>query len=153
MTPHKITAALAISEQYKSYEAIDNVLDRLRWCRNKFGYMQQDVANLLGIERSQYVAYEGGYTDYIPKEIVDKLASIYNVPVTDFLDDYNYLLYYGQGKLIREYRESLGMRKQEFANSMGIDRNSLRCWETEKKRISKDSYEKFFRGVILRNKR
>ena len=47
---------------------------------------------------------ENGAVDYYTKEIADKLAAFYEIPVYDLLDDYNLFLYIGQGKLIREYR-------------------------------------------------
>lgn len=91
---------------------------------------------------------ENGAVDYYTKEIADKLAAFYEIPVYDLLDDYNLFLYTGQGKLIREYRESLGMKIKPFAQLIGIDRNLLRAWEADQKRMSLNSWNKFFKNII-----
>lgn len=65
-----------------------------------------------GISRTKYIEYEVGSVDHYPKQSVDKLATLYRVSVDDLLDDYNRFLYRGQGKTIREYRESLGFNKK-----------------------------------------
>ena len=102
IAPRRLMEAQLFNQQYQSYEDIQNVPDRLRWCRYRMGLMQKEVADLIGITREHYIDFEVGYADCYPKEIVDKLAALYQVPVDDLLDDYNRFLYQGQGKLIRE---------------------------------------------------
>ena len=130
IAPRKILEAQLFNQQYQNYEDIPNVPDRLRWCRR------------------HYIDFEVGYVDYYPKEIVDKLAELYGVPVDDLLDDYNRFLYKGQGKMIREYRESLGLKKKPFARLMGISPNLLRAWEDHQKRMNINSWNKYFKGKI-----
>ena len=48
--------------------------------------MQREVANLVGIDRSTYIHYERGETEYFPLEIMEKIAALYSIPVTDLLD-------------------------------------------------------------------
>ena len=148
IAPRRLLEAQLFNQQYQNYEDILNVPDRLRWCRHHMGLMQKEVAELIGISRGHYIDFEVGYVDHYPKEIVDKLAELYQIPVDDLLDDYNRFLYKGQGKLIREYRESLGLKKKPFARLMGIEPNSLRAWESDQKRMFKDSWEKYFKGKI-----
>ena len=93
IAPRKILEAQLFNQQYQNYEDIPNVPDRLRWCRHHMGLMQKKVAELIGISRGHYIDFEVGYVDYYPKEIVDKLAELYGVPVDDLLDDYNRFLY------------------------------------------------------------
>lgn len=107
IAPRKLLEAQLFNQQYQNYEDIPNVQDRLRWCRHHMGLMQKEVAELIGITRGHYIDFEVGYVDHYPKEIVDKLAELYQVPVDDLLDDYNRFLYKGQGKLIQEYRRAL----------------------------------------------
>ena len=148
IAPRKILEAQLFNQQYQNYEDIPNVPDRLRWCRHHLGLMQKEVAELIGISRGHYIDFEVGYVDYYPKEIVDKLAELYGVPVDDLLDDYNRFLYKGQGKMIREYRESLGLKKKPFARLMGISPNLLRAWEDHQKRMNINSWNKYFKGKI-----
>ena len=70
------------------------------------------------------------------------------MPVTDLLDEYNLFLYRGQGKLIKEYRLSLGLGKEPFARMLGVSESSVRVWEKDKKRINKHSWENCFRGKV-----
>ncbi len=148
IAPRRLLAAQLFHQQYHSYEEITNVPDRLRWCRHQMGLMQKEVAERIGITRGHYIDFESGYIDYFPKEIVDKLAALFEIPADDLLDDYNRFLYKGQGKMIREYRESLGLKKKTFAKLMEIEPNSLRAWESDQKRMFKDSWEKYFKDVI-----
>jgi DNA-binding XRE family transcriptional regulator len=150
IAPRKLLEAQQFNRRYHSYEEISSVPDRLRWCRHQQGWMQKEVAERIGITREQYISYENGGVDYYPKKIVDKLAALYQIPVEDLLDDYNLFLYAGQGKLIREYRESLGMKKRPFARMLGIFPRNLQLWETEQKRVSKNSWQKYFSDVIFR---
>ena len=148
IAPRKLLEAQLINQQYQNYEDLPTVQDRLRWCRHHKGLMQKEVAELTGISHSRYSDMENGAVDYYTKEIADKLAAFYEIPVYDLLDDYNLFLYTGQGKLTREYRERLGLKIKPFAQLIGIDRNLLRAWEADRKRISFNSWNKFFKNII-----
>ena len=89
---------------------------------------------------------ECGVTQHMPIEMVKRLAKFYDVPVTDFLDEFNKFLYDGQANRIRAYRESLGMGKKPFARAMGISIRSLQGWENGRKVISRKCWEKHFKG-------
>ena len=149
IAPRKLLEAQVFNQQYHSYKEIPNVPERLRWCRHHMGLMQKEVAKRIGVSRRHYMELEDGYLTYYSKEIVDKLAELYQVPVNDLLDDYNRFLYKGQGKLIKEYREQLGLKKKPFARLLGIPPCLLRAWETEQKRTSFSSWEKYFKNKII----
>ena len=110
-TPRKFSDAQRFYQQHPNYQDIDNIPDRLRWCRYRLGLMQEDVANRIGITRAQYLRYEAGTINYYPPEIIEKLSELYQ----DLLDDYNRFLYAGQGKQIQACRTALGLNKKEFA--------------------------------------
>ena len=148
VAPRKLLEAQLFNQQYHCYEEIQNVPDRLRWCRHRLGLMQKEVAELVGISRARYVDFETGSVDYYSKEIVDKLSKIFGIPVTDLLDNYNLFIYRGQGRMIREYRESLGMKKKPFAKMIGLDPGLLRAWEAEQKQMFRNSWEKYFKELI-----
>ena len=118
IAPRRLLEAQLFNQQYQNYEDIPNVQDRLRWCRHHMGLMQKEVADLIGISRGHYI------------------------------DDYNRFLYKGQGKMIREYRGSLGLKKKPFARLLKLDPGTLRCWESDQKRMFKDSWEKYFKDII-----
>ena len=66
--PRKILEATQFNQRYRSYEEIDNVPDRLRWCRHSRGLMQTEVARFIGVSVSSYKSMEKGGTHSIPQE-------------------------------------------------------------------------------------
>lgn len=148
MTPRKLLEAQIFNRQYHSYEDIDNIPDRLRFCRHRLGLMQKEVAEVAGISRSTYINLETGNHNSFDKTVADKLAALFDIPVCDLLDDYNRFMALGQGKLIREYRESMKLGKKPFARLLGVSTNLIRAWEGETKQISLKSWEKYFKGRI-----
>ncbi len=64
IAPRKLLEAELFNQQYNHYEEIDNVPDRLRWCRHHMGLMQKEVAEQIGITRGHYIDFETGYVDY-----------------------------------------------------------------------------------------
>ncbi|MGM9651302.1 MAG: helix-turn-helix domain-containing protein [Faecousia sp.] len=148
ISPRKLLEAWLFNQQYHCYEEIQSVPDRLRWCRHHMSLMQKEVAERTGISRARYIDLGTGAVDHYPKEIVDRLAELFGVPATVFLGEYNLFLYRGQGKMIREYRESLGLQKNPFARLIGVDPNLLRAWEADQKQMFRNSWEKNFKDLI-----
>lgn len=109
---------------------------------------QKEVSELTGISRFRYADFESGVTEYIPKDTADKLAEFYNIPVYDLLDGFNRFHYFGQGKLIKSHRESLGYTLPAFAQLLGVRPKLLRAWESETKQLSRKSWEKYFKNTI-----
>lgn len=144
--PRKILEATQFHQQYHSYREIQNIPDRLRWCRHSKGLRQKDAAEKLGISLSTYKSIEEGFNQYVSQELTQKLAQFYNVPVADLQNEYNRFLCDGQAYRIRRYRESLGLGKKPFARAMGIPIRSLQEWENERKVISYKSWERYFKG-------
>jgi transcriptional regulator with XRE-family HTH domain len=56
--------------------------DNLRVLRNKHNFSQQDVADLLGVNRKTYVSWEFGTAD-IKSSYIPKLADIMQVDIND----------------------------------------------------------------------
>jgi len=146
--PRKILEATQFNQSYQRYEDIENVSDRLRWCRHSRGLLQAEVAQRIGVSSNVYKNIEDGITQQIPKEVADKLSQLYEVPVTDFLDAYNRFLYIGQAQCIREYREKMGLGKKAFARAMGIPIRSLQGWESGRKVISRQNWERCFKRLF-----
>lgn len=145
IAPRKLLEAQLFNKQYHSYEDIDNIPDRLRFCRHRLGLMQKEVAQIAGISRSTYINLETGNLNGFNKSAADKLAQLFQIPVYDLLDDYNRFLCDGQACRIRAYRESMGMGKKTFARKMGIPIRCLQAWENGVKTVSLKSWEKYFK--------
>ena len=141
ITPRKLLEAQTFNRKYHCYAEIDNVPDRLRWCRYQLGLMQSEVADAVGASRSLYIHLENGACEKYPLPVMDKLAKLYQMPVLDLLDAYNRFLYTGQGKQIRILRESKGMSVREFAESLGVYASTVRKWEADRERMCKRTWE------------
>ena len=134
--------------QHESHLDFETVPERIRWCRQKRGLMQKEVAELLGVSRTVYISYETGTAGYYPKEIVDKLAALFQIDVFDLLDDYNRFQYKGQGRAISQSRRLMGLSKKAYARMLGIDSGTLNNWEKDKKRMNRSSWEKLFKELL-----
>lgn len=100
----------------------------------------------MGMSKNVYKSIEEGPTQHIQREIAEQLAQFYDVPVMDFLDEFNQFLYEGQAERIRAYRESFGMGQKPFARKMGIPIRNLQEWESGRKVISMRCWERHFKG-------
>lgn len=58
----------------------------LKRLRSKTKYSNQDIADLLGIDRNTYANWESETTD-IKSQYIPKLADIFNVKIQDLFDD------------------------------------------------------------------
>lgn len=72
----------------------------------------------------------------------------FHIPVDDLLDDYNRFQYKGQGELLRECREKMGLKKKTFARLLHVHPNTYRDWEADKKRMFKITWNKYFRDIV-----
>jgi len=104
--------------------------------------MQKEVAERVEIPLTLYEEMERGDCQEYPAHAVDKLAALYQVPVTDLLDEYSQFLYNGPVDQIRRTRERLGLSRKGFAALIGAGEESVRDWETGRKKVSKKSWEK-----------
>lgn len=95
--PHKFLDAEKFNLRFSDASEITEIADKLRWYRYQKGLRQRDVADYAGIDRSTYIHYEEAGRDFYPKEHMEKLAELFEVPLEDLLDDYNLFLLRGQG--------------------------------------------------------
>lgn len=144
IAPRKLLDAQLFNQRYHSYAEISSVPDRLRWCRHRLGLMQAEVAQKIGVSRSLYVHMESGVCEKCPLDIMDKLAALYQVPVTDLLDEYNLFLYRGQGQQVKALRESRSMSVSQFAECLGVYATTVRKWEADQARMCKRTWELLF---------
>ena len=67
--------------------------NKRRWYRYQKGLRQRDAADYAGIDRSTYIHYEEAGQDFYPKEHMEKLAELFEVPLENLLDDYKAALW------------------------------------------------------------
>lgn len=141
----KISEAFSLNRKYRHYEDIASIPDRLRWRRHELGLLQKEVAAKIGVTRSVYNSLETGETQSCDPEVLNRLAALYRVPVSDLLDGYSRFLLSGQGQAIQQLRASLNMTREQFADHLHTDVRNILAWETEKKRISRRMWERYFK--------
>lgn len=144
LAPHHLVESEKFNIRFSDPKEITEMADKFRWYRYKKALLQREVADYIGIDRSTYVGYEKTGRGYYPIEHMEKLATLFGIPVTDMLDGYNRFLYDGQGRQIRERRKHLGMTQREYAALLGVPLGALKRWEQNKVRIFKSTWEQYF---------
>ena len=143
-TTKKISEVVALNRKYRRYEDIVSIPDRLRWRRHELGLLQKEVAAKIGVTRSVYNSLETGEVETCDPAVMDKLAALYGIPVSDLLDDHHRFLLSGQGQAIQALCTSLNMTRSQFADHLHTDVWNIQAWETEQKTISKRMWERYF---------
>lgn len=146
--PHKFLDAEKFNLRFSDASEITEIADKLRWYRYQKGLRQRDAADYAGIDRSTYIHYEEAGRDFYPKEHMEKLAELFEVPVDTLLDDYNLFLRNGQGNQIKAIRMKLGLTQKQYADKLGVSLGNLKHWEQNRKQIFKSTWEKYFKQSL-----
>ena len=150
LAPHHLVESEKFNIRFSDPSQITEVADKLRWYRYRKALLQREIAELIGIDRSTYIKYEESDHDYYSIEHMTKLAELYEVPITDLLDEYNLFLYNNQGKQIRKKRMQLGLSREEYAKNIGVSIHVLKRWELNKIRIHKSTWNRYFRDSDIK---
>lgn len=143
--PHKFLDAEKFNLRFSDASEITEIEDKLRWYRYQKGLRQRDAADYAGIDRSTYIHYEEAGRDFYPKEHMEKLAELFEVPLEDLLDDYNLFLLRGQGAQIKAIRQRLGLTQKAYATQLGVPLQKFKRWEQGSVQIFKSTWEKYFK--------
>ena len=128
-------------------DTLATTADKLRYYRHIKGLEQQEVAAYVTLHRGTYAGYEtSGARDYYPLDKLSALAELFDVPLDYLLDNYNRFLYEGQGQQVRALRESMGLSQREFAERLGVWPSTVRDWETDSVRMTRQTWEKLFKA-------
>jgi transcriptional regulator with XRE-family HTH domain len=144
LTPHHLESE-KFNIRFTDPLQITEIADKLRWLRYCKALLQREIADLIGINHSTYIRYEEYGHDYYPLEHMKKLAKLYEIPITDLLDDFNLFLYNNQGTQIRAKRMQLGLSRKEYAKILGVHPGSLKKLELNTVRIFKSTWKKHFK--------
>ena len=146
--PHKFLDAEKFNLRFSDASEITEIVDKLRWYRYQKGLRQRDAADYAGIDRSTYIHYEEAGRDFYPKEYMEKLAELFEVPLEDLLDDYNLFLLRGQGAQIKAIRQRLGLTQKVYAAQLGVPLQKFKRWEQGNVQIFKSTWEKYFKQSL-----
>ena len=126
------------------YEGLQTPAQRLAWLRTRAGLLQREAAERAGVSPSVYHAMETGAAARWQRGAVDRLAALFGVPPTDLLDDYNRLLYQGQGRTLRAFRLREGLSQAALARQLGVPPSLVGAWERERKTVSRASFDRYW---------
>ena len=146
--PHKLLDAEKFNLRFSDASEITETADKLRWYRYQKGLRQSDVADYVSIGRDTYIRYEKVGRDYYPKEHMEKLAELFEVPLEVLLDDYNLFLLRGQGAQIKALRMRRGLTQKAYAAQLGVPLQKLKKWEQGKVQIYKSTWAKYFKESL-----
>lgn len=119
-------------QHYPTPDLLHTTAEKLRWYRLKNGYLQSEIADLIGVYRSTYIHYEDTTRKFYELDKLQLLADLYQVDIECLLDDYMLFLYRGQGKLLKSLRKELGLTQQEFADMVDVPIGNLKHWEQDR---------------------
>ena len=109
----------------------------LKKLRERHGYTQLEMANLLGIDRSQYGKYENEYTT-IPIKHLNTLCNYYKVSIDyifDFTKNPNYknsslnINSIESGKRLKEFRKEHKLTQTKLANILNTSFSNISSYE------------------------
>lgn len=120
---------------------LENISDKLRYLRLKESMYQEDVAKMIGIDRTTYISYENGLRIY-PLDVMKKISDLYKIDLNALLDDYHNFIYNNQGQNIKRIRKDLGLNQKELADSLGVSLIVIKRAEQEKVRFLEKNYIK-----------
>lgn len=145
--PHKFSDAEKFNLQFSDVSEITEIADKLRWYRYQKCLRQRDVADYVGVDRSTYIHYEEYGRDSYPKEHMEKLADLFEIPLEDLMDEYNLFLLRGQEEEIRSLRIQRGLTQKEYAKELGVPLQKFKRWEQGGVQIFKSTWERYFREI------
>ena len=120
---------------------------RIKLMRERIGFTQNELANLLGVSRSLIGLWENGYANISLKQII-KLSAVFKVPldyilgIIDEIDcNIKYLYIFDLdlnfiGNKIKEIRKNEGLTQDKFASKIDTKRSSISYYEIGKMMMS-----------------
>ena len=94
-------------QHYPTPDLLNTTADKLRWHRLQNGYLQSEIADMIGVCRSTYIYYEEPSRKFYELDKLQLLADLYQVDIKCLLDDYMLFLYQGQSKQLKALRKEL----------------------------------------------
>jgi transcriptional regulator with XRE-family HTH domain len=127
-------------QHYPTPDLLNTTADKLRWYRLDNGYLQSEIADMIGVYRCTYIHYEEPSRKFYELDKLQLLADLYKVEIEYLLDDYMLFLYRGQDKQLKALRKELGLTQRQFADMVGVRYISLKQWEQERCVMLYDNY-------------
>ena len=145
LQPHFLNDAEKFNSVCADTSILITTADKLRYHRHRKGLFQRDVADAIGIDRTNYSAYESELRDYYPPDVLQRIATLFEIDISDLLDEYNTFLHNGQGWQLKALRSSMNLSQRAFAVHFGITIHQTKAWEQDRIRMTKRFWEQIFK--------
>lgn len=119
-------------KQYPTPDMLTCTADKLRWYRLENGYLQAEIADMIGIDSSTYIHYENPTRKFYELNKLQLLADLYQVDIKCLLDEYMLFLFRGQGKQLKALRNKLHINQCMLANLIGVPLGTVKQWEQDR---------------------
>ena len=126
----------------------ESIADKLRYFRCKNGYRQNEISDYINVDRSTYIRYEENDISVYPIDKIELLAKLYDVDISELLDEYHKFLYDDQALQIKKLRKRLSLTQLEMARLLNVSLSALKEWEQNKVNMSKENYLKIRRYLV-----
>ena len=73
---------------------------------------------------------------------MQEIAELFDVPVTDLLEEVNVFLYKGKKRHVKEIRRRRQMTQVEYARRLGVPFGTLQGWEQDRVQICKQTWRR-----------
>ena len=99
-----------------------SIHEKMKFYRYKKNLVQDEVADIIGIQRSNYSMYEEGNRGYYPYDMANKLCELFEIDLNDLVDDYHIFSYNDPSSKVKQIRKELGnISQDELAKRINID--------------------------------
>lgn len=144
-SPRKLLESELFNIKYQNPKDIKTIAEKLRYYRYKNALLQKEVAEYANICESTYIDYESTDRIYYPLNVLKKIAELYSVDISEFMDEYNLFVNQAQGESLKSLRKELNLTKQDFAKRLNIKTKIVSAWENETRIMSKNMYIRIFK--------
>jgi DNA-binding transcriptional regulator YiaG len=76
--------------------------------------------------------------------VLEKIAGLFEVDVTDLLDEYNLFLFVGQAEQLKAFRKKAKVTQATLAVRLGVSKTTVKRWEQGKVRMMKKTWNIIF---------
>ena len=127
------------------------IKDKLRYVRLSAGYMQKELADIVGIDRVTLTRLESGDVseENMKTHMLMQIAIACGFERTFCCNRYHTFLALGAGKRIKAYRRENRLTQSELADKFNVALTTVKRWERDVNKPPIDILDVMFPGLIV----
>ncbi len=141
--PHDTRFALEFDE------ATASIAEKVRFARITAGLEQEELAKMIEVDRTTLLRLENGQVtdEHTKTSTLIKIAVACGREATFCCDEYHSFMADGYGARIRKLRKENGWTQRIMSSRMGVALTTVKRWEQEKSRPSREHFEQLMKLV------